>query len=118
MALNLPCVLWFLMFGCDPAKGCLFHLNSIKRHYGSNEGKIVLGELHKLWKHHAKHLKEMHQRNEHIDHQISKKNPKFQISQPVMVKNHAHHTFKSQYPLDYRVLKMLNDSTFLLVILN
>ena len=32
-----------------------------------------------------------------------------------MVKNHAHHTFEPKYLLDYRVLKLLNDSTLLLV---
>ena len=36
-----------------------------------------LGELHKLWQHHAKHLKEMCQRNGQMDQQISKNNQKF-----------------------------------------
>ena len=47
--------------------------------YGTNEGKIVLEELHKLWKHHTTHLKEMHQSNEHKDQQVNKKNPTFKI---------------------------------------
>ena len=28
-------------------------------------GKLVSGELYKLWKHQKKHIKEMHRRNEH-----------------------------------------------------
>ena len=32
-----------------------------------------------------------------------------------MVKNHAHHTFEPKYLLDYRVLKILNDRTLLLI---
>ena len=47
--------------------------------------KIVLKELNKLWTHHAKHLKEMHLRNEHMNQQVSKNNPKFEIGQPFMV---------------------------------
>ena len=35
-----------------------------------------------------------------------------------MVKNHAQHTFESNYLLDYRVLKILNGNNFLLVMPN
>ena len=45
-----------------------------------------------------------------------KNNTKFEIGQTVMVKNQAHHTFKPQYLMDYRVLKILNESTLLLVV--
>ena len=51
----------------------------------------------------------------HIDQQISKNNPTFEIGQPVMVKNHARCIFKPKYLPDYRVLQTLNDSTLLLV---
>ena len=103
-----------LIFGCNPA-GHLTHLNKSNRYYVTNEGKIVLEELHKLWKHHAKHIRQLCQRNEHKDQQINKHNPKFEIGQPVMVKNHVCHTFETKYLLDYRELKILNDSTVLLV---
>ena len=56
----------------------------------------------------------MCQRNEYMDHQNSNNNPKFEIGQIVMVKNHAFHTFKSKYLLDYRVKKIINDITLLL----
>ena len=87
-------------------------------YYGTNEGKIILEEFHILWKHHNKHLKEMHQGNEHMYQQISKNNPKFESGQQVMVKKHACCTFKLQYLLDYKELKILNDSTLLLVTTN
>ena len=32
-----------------------------------------------------------------------------------MVKNHSYHTFEAKYLLDYRILKILNDSTLLIV---
>ena len=98
---------FFLIFGRDPAEGCLSHLNNSNIYYGTNEGKIVLAVLYKLWKHHTKLLKEMCQRNENKDQQINRKNPTFQIGQSVMDKNHANHTFKPTYLLDYRVLKYL-----------
>ena len=54
-------------------------------------------------------------RNEHTDQQNSNNNPKFEIGQLVMLKNHAHHTFKPKYLLNSGVLKILNNSTLLLV---
>ena len=72
-------------------------------------------ELHKLWKHHTKHLKEMYHRNEHMDQQIGNNNLKFEIDQPIMVKNHACHKFEPKCLLDYGMLKILNDNTLLLV---
>ena len=72
-------------------------------------------EFHKLWKHHAKHIKELCQRNEHMDQQINEENPKFQIGHPVMIMIHACHTFEPKYLLDQRKFKILNDSTLLLV---
>ena len=43
---------------------------------------------------------------------------KFEIEQPVMVKNHTHHTFEPKYLLDYRVLKIINESTLFLIMPN
>ena len=68
-------------------------------------------EPHKLLKHYTNHLKEMQQWNEQTDHQISNNNPKFEIGQLAMVKNHTHSSFEPKYLLDYRVLKILNNST-------
>ena len=56
---------FFHMFGWDKEEGHLTHLNNSNRYYGTNEGKIILQELHKLWKHHTTQLRELHQRNEY-----------------------------------------------------
>ena len=89
------------MFGWDLVDKYLSHLNNNNRYYGTKEGKIVLEELHKSWKYHANHFREMHQRNEHMDHQIGNINPKFEVGQLVMVRNHAHHTYEPKHLLDY-----------------
>ena len=41
------------MFGQEPAEGQLTHLNNCSGCYRDSKGKIILEELHKLWKHHA-----------------------------------------------------------------
>ena len=75
----------------------------------------MLEELHKSWKHLTAHLKELHQRKEeHTDHNHNN-STKCEIGQPVMVNNHTCHTFKPKYLLNYKVLKILNDSTLLLI---
>ena len=40
---------------------------------------------------------------------------KFKIDQPGMVKNHVCHAFKPTHLLDYNVVRILNDSTLLLI---
>ena len=35
-----------------------------------------------------------------------------------MIKNHAHHTFEPKYLLDYRALKILNNSTIFFIMPN
>ena len=55
---------FFLIFGHEPAEGHLTHLNNCSRYYRDNKGKIILAELHKLWKHHAAYLKDICYRND------------------------------------------------------
>ena len=75
-------------------------------------------ELKKLWKYHAAHLRELCQRTEYTDQQIKKNSTKFEIGQSVIVMNHVHHTFKPKCLVDYMALKIINDSTLLLILLN
>ena len=105
------------MFRHNPAEGHLTHLNNCTSYYENSKEKIILEELHKLWKHHTAHLKELHQKNENSTGQNPNNSTKFEIGQPVMVKNHTCHIFKPKYLLDYKVLK-INASTLLLIILN
>ena len=55
-------------------------------------GKIILEELHKLWKHHASNLKDLYQRKENPAGHNYNINIIFIIGQPVMIKNHVCHT--------------------------
>ena len=97
-------------------KDACLYLNNGNRYYGNNEGKIVLEDLHKFWKHHAQNtskkcIKEMST----WANKLVRITQIWNMAQPVMVKNHARHTFEPKYLLDYRVLKIHNDSTLLLV---
>ena len=69
-------------------------------------------KLCNLWKHHAAYLKDIHYRKDDCKPCQSRNYTKCEISQTVMVKNHA---FKLKYLMDYRILKVLNKSTLLLV---
>ena len=75
----------------------------------------MLEEIHKLWKHRAGHLKELHQMNENSTEWSHNNSTKFEIGQSFMVKNHVHHTFKPMYLLDCKVLQILNDNTIMLI---
>ena len=57
----------------------------------------------------------MHQINEYKDVLSSNNYPKFEVGQPVMVRNHACCTFEPKYLLDYQVLQIPNASTILLL---
>ena len=72
-------------------------------------------QLYKLLKHHITHLKDLHQRKENPTEQNQNSSMTFGNGQPVMIKNHAYHTFEPKYLLDYNVLKILNDSTLLFI---
>ena len=54
----------------------------------------MLEELHKLYKHHTTHIKDLCQRKENLTKQNHKNSTKFEIGQPIMVKYHTHYTVK------------------------
>ena len=85
----------------------------------TNKGKIILDELHKLWKHYAAHLKELYQRKEYIESAKSIKMIQIlKLANQSWLKYHARHTFEPKYLLDYKVLKTINDNTLLLIMPN
>ena len=106
---------FYLMFTYEPAEGWLTHLNNCSRYHGDNSGQIILAELHKMWKHHATYLKDIQYRKDDSKPYKPRNNTKFEIGQTVMLNNHAHHTPKPKYLMDYRVLETLSQSTLLLV---
>ena len=52
------------MFGCEPAEDKLNHLYNYSRYYADSKGRIILAEVHKLWKDHVAYLKEIHNRKD------------------------------------------------------
>ena len=86
---------FFLMFGHNLAEGQLTLPKNCSRYYRNNRGKIILEELHKLWKHHTAHLKDLCQRKENTGHNHSN-STKFEIGQPVVVKNSCTSYFQTQ----------------------
>ena len=60
------------MFVGELAEGCIAHLNNRNGYDVTNKGKILLEELHKLWKHHAAHIKELLQRKNTLMNKLIK----------------------------------------------
>ena len=50
-----------------------------------------------------------------MDQQINKNNTKLEIGQLVKIKNCKHYTLEQTFLVDYKVLKILNDTTLLLI---
>ena len=109
---------FYLLFGHEPAKGWLTHVHTCSRYYGDNKGKIILAQLYKLWKHHAAYLKEIHNRKDDYTPPNLQITLTLKIGQAVMVRNHAHQTLQPKYLMHYRVLKILKESTLLLITFN
>ena len=103
------------MFGFGHAESQLAYLNNCSRYYTDNSGKIILAKLHKLWKHHAAYLKDIHYKKDDSKPCKPRNKTKFEIGQTVMIRNHTHHAFKAKYLMYYNLLKILNESTLLLV---
>ena len=82
---------FFLMFWWDPVEEQLTHLNNCSKYCGNNKGKIILEDLHKLWKQHTAHLKELFQRIENHTEQNHNSGIKFEIGKPIIVKSNACH---------------------------
>ena len=88
------------MFGHEPIEGRLTHLNNCNWYYGDNKGKVILAELHKLWKYHAACLKDIHYRKDDSTPCKPKNNMCFEVGQAIIDKNHAHHNFEPRYLMD------------------
>ena len=75
---------FFLMYGPEQTEGWLTHLNNCSRYYGDNKGKVILTELHMLWKHHAAYLRDIHNRKDNCTPPKPTNITKFEIGQTVM----------------------------------
>ena len=93
-----------LMFGHEPAEGWLTHLNYCSRYYRDDKGNIIVAELHKLWKHDAAYLKEIHNRKDDYTPFKPENNTKFKIGQQ-WLKTMPVRLLSLIFWMDYRVLK-------------
>ena len=78
------------------------------------KAKIVLEELHKLWRHHTNNLKKCVKEVSTQSTKVATLTPNLKLANWSWSRT-THHTFEAKYLLDYRVLKIFNDSTLLLV---
>ena len=97
------------MHGRDLLEGRLNSLQNYYRYIGDQPGQLAVQELRKMWKLHAKLLKE----NRRVEPEENKKITKpsyLQIGQLVFVKDHWKGTSDQSHVFDHRVAGILNDS--------
>ena len=104
---------FYLVHGRDPMEGRPSNLQNYCRYIGDQPGQLAKQKLRKIWKLHAKLLKE----NRKVEPAQNKKITKasnLKIGQLVFVKDHQKGTFDPSYIYDHRVVGILNDSNVLL----
>ena len=104
---------FYLVHGRDPLEGRLSNLQNYCRYVGDQPGQLVVQELRKMWKLHAKLLMETWM-TEPIEIRKVTKATCLKISQLVFVKDHYKGTFDPSYISDHTVAGIINDSTVLL----
>ena len=90
---------FYLMHGRDPLEGRLNHLQNYCRYIGDQPGQLAAQELRKMWKLHAKLLKE-NRRTEPADNRKIAKVSNLKIGQHVFIKDHQKGTFDPSYICD------------------
>ena len=108
--LELP---FYLVHGRDPVEGRLRNLQNYCRYIGDQPGHLALQELRKMWKLHAKILKDS-RKTEPEQNKIITKVSDLKIDQLVFVKHHQKGTFNQSYVYDHSVAGILFDSTVVL----
>ena len=98
---------FYLVHGRDLMECRLSNLQNYCRYVGDQPGWLAVQELRKMWKLHAKLLKESRARTKQ---KITK------TSNLVFVKDHQKGTFDPSYVYNHRVVGILNESTVLLTI--
>ena len=100
---------FYLVHGRDPLKGRLSNLQNYCRYWGDQPDWLVVQELRKVWKLHAKLLKG-NRKTEPADKRKMTKVSNLEIGQLVFVKDHWMGTFNPSYVFDHRVVGILKDS--------
>ena len=104
---------FYLVHDRDTLEGRLSNLHNYCRYVGDQPGWLAVQELRKMWKLHAKLLKE-NRSTEPADNRKITKASDLKLGQLVFVKDHWKGTFNPSYVFDHRVGGILNDSTVVL----
>ena len=102
-----------LVSGCDLLKGRLSNIQNFCRYMGDQPGRLVVQELQKLWKLHAKLLTENRMTEPAANKKIASVSD-LKIGQLVLIKKHHKGPFHPTYIYDHWVAEILNDSMVLL----
>ena len=107
---------FFLIHGRDPLEGHARLLGSGNiRYMGYDKGLILFAELCKLWLSLAKSLQENRLlKTETLEWNKHFKSHNFKVGQLIAVKNHLRNTFNTRFISDYRIIKIINEHTFLI----
>ena len=100
-----------LVFGRDLLEGRLSHLQNYCRYLGTEPGQLAVDKLKSMWRLHAELLQDTRQDKDPEEEGKFDKASNFKIVQLVLIKNHTAYTFQPKYLVDYRVTKIVNDST-------
>ena len=104
---------FYLVYGRDLLEGRLSNLQNYYRCVGDQTGQLPVQELRKMWKLHAKLLKENWKAEPEQNKKITKVSD-LKLGQLVFVKDHKKGTFNPSYVYDHGVVGILNDSTVVL----
>ena len=84
---------FFLVFGRDPLKGRLSHLQNYCRYLGTEPGQLAVDKLKCMWKLHTELLHDSRQSKDPEEERKFNKASNLKIGQLVLIKNHTPSTF-------------------------
>ena len=97
---------FYLVLGRDPLEGRLSNLQNYCRYLGDQPGQIVVQELRKLWKLHAKLLMENRVTKPINDWKVTITSD-LKVGQFVFVKDHCKGTFDPSYTFDHKIAAII-----------
>ena len=109
--LELP---FFLVFGRDPLEGRLSHLQNYCRYLKTKLGQLAVDKLKSMWKLHVELLHDSRETKDPVEERKFDKASYLKLGQLILIKNHTASTFQPNYLADHKVVKIINDSTFII----
>ena len=104
---------FYLVFDWDPLEGRLSYLQNYSRYMGNQPGRLVVQELGKTSKLHAKLIAENRSTKQATDKKVMKASD-LKIGQLILIKNHCKGPFNLTYIYNHWVASIPNESTVLL----